>query len=151
MKDFAPLFADSAALEDGTHEFLFDHTDLTEATAATGQTINIFGATGLRQMVELVRFELIEPFSDTADAANNTTTFAVGVAGDTAALLTATQGNLNGTEVYVKAGTGTKSVYSADTAVLLTVGAPAATKTLAALNKGRARLVLRINDSRQGR
>lgn len=150
-KTFAPLFADAAALEGGTHEFLFDHTDLTEATAATGQTIDIFGATGLKQMVEVVRLELIEPFQDTADAANNTTTFAAGVAGDTAALLAATQGNLNGTEVYIKAGTGTKSVYSADTTVILTVGAPAAGKTLAALNKGKARLVLNINYSRQGR
>lgn len=150
MKILAPIPAASAQ-EGGTHEYLFDHTDLTEATAATAQTITIFTATALKQMVEVVRFELIEPFQDTADSANNTTAFLVGVSGTTNSLLTSTEANINGTEVYIKAGTGTKSVFSSDTPILLTAAAPATGKTLLALNKGKARLVLKINDSRQGR
>lgn len=150
-KTFAPLFADAAALEDGTHEVLLDHTDLTEATVDTAQTISLFTATGLKQMVELVRMELITPFEDTTDAASVTNLIEVGDGSDPDRLLTSTQINKNGTEVYIKAGTGTKYVYSADDTVDIVFAAPTSGKNLAAINKGQLRLIFKINDCRQGR
>jgi hypothetical protein len=150
MKVFSPLFADAAALEDGTHEILIDHADLTETANATAQTVQIATITGLRQLVEVVRMELIAPFQDTADAANNSTLLEVGDDGDTDRFLTSTQLNVNGTEVYMKAGTGTRHVYSSDDTLDLLFTPPSG-KNLAALNRGEVRIIVKLHDSRQGR
>lgn len=145
---FAPLSAHEAALVDATHVCEIDHTDLTQATAATAQTIALFSVTANQHNVECVRFELLVPFQDTADAANNTNTVEIGDGGDTDRLLTATQVNVNGTEVYNKSGTGTKFVSTSDDTIDATFAAPTTGKTLLALNRGLLRLYFRISDRR---
>lgn len=150
MKRFPLLTEDVAALG-ANFEVIVDHTDLTEATANTAQTLELFEVDALYQQVELVRMELLEPFQDTADAANNTLAIEVGDGGDTDRLLTATQINVNGTEVFIKGGTGTRHVFSAADTVDLLAPAPGAGKTLAALNRGKLRLLFRIYDARAAR
>lgn len=124
------------------------HEDLTQATAATAQTVPLFKVPALVQSVECVNVELREAFQDTTDAANNTTAVQVGDDGDTDRLLASTQLNVNGTEVFQKAGTGTKHVFSAENYVDALFEAPAADKTLLALNKGEVRFYFRLRDSR---
>lgn len=145
---FIPLLTEDAALLDANREVILTHEDLTEATANTAQTIPLFTVEGLYMMVELVRAELLEAFQDTADAGNNSTAIEIGDGADTDRLLTATQVNLNGTEVYIKGGTGTRHVFSADDTVDALVAAPGSGKTLAALNRGKLRLLFRVFDAR---
>lgn len=144
----SPLLTEDVALLGAHFEVIVDHTDLTQATNATAQTIELFKVAGNFQQVELARMELLEPFEDTADAGNNTTAVEVGDDGDTDRLLTSTQLNRNGTEVYIKPGTGTRHVFTADNTVDAVFAAPAAGKNLAALNKGKLRLLFRLHDSR---
>lgn len=149
MLKVSPLFNEQAAQEGANLEVIITHEELTETTAATAQVIPLFKVDALYQQVECIRAELQEPFEDTADAANNTTAASVGDGGSVARLLASTEFNRNGTEVYIIAGTGTKYVFGAADTVDLAVSAPAATKTLAALNKGRLRLLFRLFDSRE--
>lgn len=142
------LLTEDVALLGANLEIIVTHEDLTEATAATAQTLEALVATANYQMFEVVRAELLEAFEDTADAANNTTTVQIGDGGDTDRLLTSTQLNKNGAEVFIKAGTGTKHVFTAADTVDILFGAPAADKTLAALNKGKLRVLLNVFDSR---
>lgn len=139
----SPLYNEEAGILDANLVVEFDHVDLTEATAATAQTLTPF-TTKAGETVQLMRAEIIVPFEDTADSANNTTAITVGDAGSANRLLASQELNVNGTEVHSKVGTGTQYAPTADTPVTITVGAPAAGKTLAALNKGRARLLFRL-------
>jgi hypothetical protein len=144
----SPLFNEEAAQYDANLVVEFTHEDLTMVTDATAQTIPLFQVLANYQMVECVRFELIEPFENTAEAGNNTTAIVVGDDGSTNRLLTSTELNRNGTEVYIKAGTGTKHVFAADNWVDMVVAAAAAGTNHAELNKGRAKLFFRVFDSR---
>lgn len=123
------------------------HADLTEATANTAQVLTPFSILADKQGVECVQVETKEAFEDAADAANNDTQLTIGDAGSANRLLTATQLNKNGTEIYLKAGTGTTFVPTADTPVTFTFASMAA-KNLAALTKGRLIAYFRIRDQR---
>ena len=146
-----PLLGDDIVANGANLEVLLTHEDLTETTAATAQTIPLLTLTALYHMVELVRMEMLEAFQLTTDAAHNTTLIEVGDGGDTDRLLTSTQLNVNGTEVYMKAGTGVKYVYTANDTVDIVFAAPAADKTLAGLNKGKLRLLFNVYDARAAR
>lgn len=125
------------------------HEDLTETTANTAQVLTPFTVKALVQSVLCACIELKEAFEDTADAAFNTTAVIAGDAGDDDRYLTSTELNKNGTEVYLKVGTGTTNVPTADLPVTLTFAAMAL-KALASLNKGRAIFYFRIRDQRSG-
>lgn len=125
----------------------FTHEDLTEATANTAQTLSPFTCKANDQAVECVQAELKEAFEDTADAAFNSTAITIGDAGSAARLLASMELNKNGTEVYLKAGTGTTYAPTSDTVVTITVNSMTA-KSLSSLNKGRAVAYFRIRDRR---
>lgn len=125
----------------------FDHTDLTEVTAATAQVLSPFSILANLQGVECKQLEVKEAFEDTTDAAFNDVQITIGDAGSANRLLTATQVNRNGTEVYLKGGTGTLFVPTADTVVTITAGSMTA-KNLAALNRGKAIAYFAIRDQR---
>lgn len=143
----SPLFNEEAAQAGANLVVEIPHEALTETGSGTAQTILLFKAKANVQSVELVRAELVVPFEDTATAGTDSTLVEIGDDGDTDRLLTSTQLNRNGTEVYQKAGTGTKHVFSADNTVdaLFT---PKTGTTLASLNKGLLRLYFKKYDSR---
>lgn len=127
-----------------THLVKIDHTDLTQASTATAQTIEAI-AVKRGDVVHRVASRLITPFQDTGDAANNTTAIEVGDGGDTDRFLTSTELNVNGTEIFTKGGTGTQQGYnSADTIDVLFL-APTTGKTLLALNAGEVHIYLEIS------
>lgn len=138
----APLFNEAAAQEGANLEVIVEHTDLTIATADTGQTLSPFTVKA-GESIELIRSDLRVPFEDTTDAASVTTAITVGDAGSANRLMTSTELNRNGTEVYTKAGTGTIYAPTSDTVVTITVAVPTSGKNIAALNKGRVRLLFR--------
>jgi hypothetical protein len=146
----APLGAHEAGLEGANLEVIINQREgaVTEATVDTAQTLQLFNVPANVHLVELVKMELIEPFEDASDAAHNTTLVEVGDGGDTDRLLASTQLNRNGTEVYNKAGTGTKYNYTADDTVDILFAAPASGKALADLDRGKLRLLFRLTDSR---
>ena len=139
----SPLFSEEAGILDANLVVEIEHTDLTEATAATAQALTPF-TTKAGETVQLMRSEIVVPFEDTADSANNTVPVTAGDAGSANRLLASQEVNVNGTEVHTKVGTGTQYAPTSDTPVTVTFGAPAAGKTLAALNKGVLRLFFRL-------
>lgn len=126
----------------------FDESDLTNATNAAGQTLSPFTILANKQGVECVELEIKEAFEDEADAAHNDTQVTIGDAGSANRLLTTTQINKNGTIVYLKPGTGTTYVPTADTIVTFTFASMTG-KNLAALTKGKAVAYFRIRDARK--
>lgn len=142
-----PLPLETRIAERADIEVLLTHADLTQAALATAQTIALFPVAA-KMTVELKRSILDVPFADTTDAANNTNGVIVGDSGSTNRFLTTTELNLNGTYVPVKNGTGTANVYAATTTVDAVFAAPAAGKTLVALNQGQIRLLFTVVDER---
>ena len=146
--NISPILSDGIPGIGANLEVIVTHADLTQGTAATAQVLPIFNAAANYQLVKLERTELLEAFEDTADAANNTTAVTVGDGASAARYLASQELNRNGTEVYIKAGTGTAFAYTADDTVDITFAAPAAGKTLLALNKGKLRLLFSVYDTR---
>lgn len=145
----APLFNETAAQTGANLEVLIEAKDLTQTTPATAQTLNLFKTVAPFTSIQLVRAELIEPFADPADTASNSTTVTVGDAGSANRYLAATQVNANAaTPVRNAPGVTATYVPAADSIVTATISAPPAGKTLAALTKGRLRLLFRRIDSR---
>ena len=144
---FVPL---ETAVEKGANFVAFiQASDLAAfTTAGAAGTLNLFSILGNAQGAELVHSDLITPFQNTADAANNTTQIEVGDAGNAARLLGETELNANGTYVNLAFGTGTKYAPTANTVVTATLGAPAAGKKLSDLNVGKVALYFRIFDAR---
>ncbi len=142
--DIQGITVEETALHGGANlRVIITHDDLTQATAATAQTLEVLKVAN-GQLVDLTDMQLVTPFEDTADAANNTTPITVGDGASTARYLASTELNLNGTEVLRKTGTGTRFQYTAADTVDVVFTAPAAGKTLAALNKGELHLYLRV-------
>lgn len=146
-----PFLGEDIAANGANREVIITHEDLTVATVDTAQTIALLSFPGLYHMVELVRMELLEAFEATADSASLTTLVEVGDGSDTDRLLTSTQLNKNGTEVFMKAGTGVRYVYASADTVDIVFAAPTSGKNLAALNKGKLRLLFNIYDARDAR
>lgn len=127
-----------------THKAIVTHADLTETTAATAQNLTLLSLVA-GDVVQNAAFKLVTSFADAADSANNTTTMTLNGAGS--AVVASTQANANGTPVLYKAFTATApvTVASGTSTVQLAVGAPAATKTLAALTTGELHVFFAVN------
>lgn len=81
-----------------TDKFVLTHEDLTESTANTAQTIEIYSAPA-GSFVRSAGFVLNTAFEDASDNALNTTTLIVGDGGSTARFIPSKELNVNGTEV----------------------------------------------------
>lgn len=87
-------------------------------------------------IVRRVELHLTVPLQNTADAAFNTTTLSLGDAGLATRYISASETNLNGTEVIdVIPGAATNFINTAAAQLQLTLNSMAA-KTLSSLNKG---------------
>lgn len=126
-----------------THKIVVDHTDLTQATANTAQTIALLSVVP-GDVVSNVAFKLVTPFENTADSAYNTTSLILGDGVATNRYLTTTEVNKNGTEVLWGAGTNTVSwAYTAADTVDAVFGSMAA-KSLSSLDTGELHVFLRV-------
>lgn len=90
-------------------------SDITQATANTAQTLDLFPILA-GQIVVRVWFKLRVPFKNSADAAFNTTTMSLGDTSGVAALLAAQETNENGTEILCAVSSTAKAYPAADTA-----------------------------------
>src|SRR6266481_89325 len=88
--------------------FVIDATlgNITMATSNTEQVFTAFTTLAKYDQLRKVGMILSEALQNTADAAYNTTTVRVGKTGTDNAYVTATETNLNGTEVYAAYSTG---------------------------------------------
>jgi len=122
--------------------------DLTDATASEAQVLNLCPI-DVKMAVGVKKVELKTEFANSADTANNSTALTVGDTATANSFLTSMELNLNGTTVYLKEGTSTKTVYTA-TDNLKATFTPATGKTLASLTQGEVHIYVRIEDARPG-
>lgn len=138
-----PLNVEAMAEHGATHVFVFDHTDLTETTVNTAQTLDVV-TLGAGQTIEGVKAKLLVDFQDASDAAFNTTPIELGDSGDADRLLASMELNVNGTEVDVKAGTGTIAAPTTSTTYQVTVGSMIG-KSLSNIDAGKAEVYVKIS------
>jgi hypothetical protein len=118
--------------------------DLTEAAAATAQTIEAW-TVAKGTTARLVGMELEEAFEDASDGAFNTTTLKVGDGDDDDRYLASTQLNANGSQVDFSIGTLNKRVYLAGDTIDAIFGSQTG-KSLADIDTGRVVLVFAVQD-----
>ena len=137
------LPAETKAATGYTHKATVDHADLTETTANTAQSITLLSlAAG--DVVHSGAYKLVTPFQDSADAAFNTTAVTLNAAGST--LMSATETNVNGTEVFYKAHTATAPLaVNTGTSTVAASFAAMSAKNLAALNAGEVHFYFSVN------
>ena len=137
------LPAETKAATGFTHKSVVTHTDLTESTADTDQTIALLSVVA-GDVVEKAAYKLVTAFSDASDAAFNDTQVQVGDGNDTDEYIAATQVNENGTEVLFAANVNTVpfAYTAADTVDLLVESMTA--KSLSNLDAGEIHIYLAV-------
>ena len=135
---------ESKAATGFTHKVVVTHSDITESTADTDQTIAILSVAA-GDIVEKAAYKLVTAFSDASDSALNDTKVQVGDGGDTDRYIAATQVNVNGTEVLFAANANTTSyAYTAADTVDLLVESMTA-KSLSDLDAGEIHIYLAVS------
>ena len=137
------LPAETKAATGFTHKSVVTHTDLTESTADTDQTIALLSVVA-GDVVQKAAFQLVTAFKDASDAAFNDTQVQVGDGNDTDEYIAATQVNENGTEVLFAANVNTVpfAYTAADTVDLLVESMTA--KSLSNLDAGEIHIYLAV-------
>jgi hypothetical protein len=125
-----------------THKAIVTHADLTETTANTAQSITLL-TLAAGDVVHSGAYKLVTPFQDTADAAFNTTAVTTNAAGS--ALISATETNVNGTEVFYKAHTATAPLTATSASTVAASFAAMSAKSLSALNAGEVHFFFSVN------
>ena len=137
------LPANTKAATGFTHKIVVTHSDLTETTADTDQTIAILSVAA-GDVVEKAAYKLVTPFADASDSAFNDTKVQVGDGTDTDEYIAATQVNVNGTEVLYAANVNTVPfAYTASDTVDLLVESMTA-KSLSDLDTGEIHIYLAV-------
>jgi hypothetical protein len=136
------LPAETKAATGYTHKAIVDHVDLTETTANTAQSITLL-TLAAGDVVRAGAYKLVTAFQDTADAAFNTTAVTTNAAGS--ALISATETNVNGTEVFYKAHTATAPLTATSASTVAASFAAMSAKSLSALNAGEVHFFFSVN------
>jgi len=136
------LPAETKAATGYTHKAIVDHTDLTETASNTAQSITLL-TLAAGDVARTAAYKLVTPFQDTADAAFNTTAVTLNAAGST--LMSATETNVNGTEVFYKAHTATAPLTATSSSTVAASFASMSAKNLAALNAGEVHFYIGVN------
>lgn len=147
--EITALDSAQAAKWDATHVVTLSHEDLTDTNTATfAQTITS-GVVAAKSGVELKALILKEPFNINTATTNayNTTTLSVGDSASNTVFLTSTELNENGTEVYVKYGTGGSKVYTASNNFRFAFTGMT-NNSLADLTRGKVELYFRVINSK---
>ena len=138
------LPAETKAATGFTHKAVVTHSDITESTADTDQTIALLSVAA-GDVVEKAAYKLVTAFSDASDAALNDTKVQVGDGADTDRYIAATQVNVNGTEVLFAANANTTAyAYTAADTVDLLVESMTA-KSLSELDAGEIHIYLAVS------
>jgi hypothetical protein len=137
------LPANTKAATGFTHQVVVTHTDLTESTVDTDQTIALLSVVA-GDVVEKAAFKLVTAFEDASDAAFNDTNVSVGDGGDTDRFIASTEVNENGNEVDFAANANTTAyAYTeADTVDLLVESMTA--KSLSNIDAGEIHIYLAV-------
>lgn len=130
-----------------SHVLSFDHTDLTEATADTAQTLDVDIPLG--SSVRGAQLRIDTPFKDASDTAFNSTALTVGDTGSATRHIASTQANANGTVVALKTA-AVQHDYAAADKIRVTVNAMDA-KSLVNIDAGAARVFVDLVLPRQMR
>jgi len=130
-----------------THKVVVDHTDLTESTDNTTQTIDILSPVP-GTVVQSAALKVVTEFEDASDSAFDSTTLILGDNGTTSdddRYITSTQVNANGTVVSHKANANTApyAFYESAKKVQLKVGSMA-DKKLSDIDSGEVHIYLRV-------
>jgi hypothetical protein len=125
-----------------THKAIVTHADLTETTANTAQSITLL-TLAAGDVVHSGAYKLVTAFQDTTDAAFNTTAVTTNAAGS--ALISATETNVNGTEVFYKAHTATAPLTATGASTVAASFAAMSAKSLSALNAGEVHFFFSVN------
>ena len=142
-----PLLQQEIVANDYTHLARITADNLTEATAATAQTIKLCDmADG--DIIEAMEMRLITPFEDKSDGTFNSTTISLGDAGSATRYVNAVQVNRNGTEITDPVYSNTAYQYTAPGELRLAVGSMAA-KSLVNIDKGELQILLKIKESKK--
>ena len=137
------LPAETKAATGYTHKCIVTHSDITESTADTDQTIALLSVAA-GDVVEKAAYKLVTAFSDASDSNLNDTKVQVGDGADTDRFIAATQVNVNGTEVLYAANANTTSyAYTAADTVDLLVESMTA-KSLSDLDAGEIHVYLAV-------
>lgn len=128
-----------------THIAILTNADLTQASTNTAQVINLMPLIA-KQGAEVIKAVLKTPFQNTADSGFNTTAVTIGDSGTANSFLTSMELNVNGSLVYLKFGTGTKTVYTSADNVAITFNSMSA-KALVNLNAGELWVYLKLTDA----
>jgi hypothetical protein len=137
------LPANTKAATGFTHQVVVTHTDLTESTVDTDQTIALLSVVA-GDVVEKAAFKLVTAFEDASDAAFNDTNVSVGDGGDTDRFIASTEVNENGTEVDFAANANTTAyAYTAADTVDLLVESMTA-KSLSNIDAGEIHIYLAV-------
>ena len=138
------LPAETKAASGFTHKVVVTHTDITESSADTDQTIAILSVAA-GDVVEKAAYKLVTAFADASDAAFNDTKVQVGDGVDPDRYIAATQVNVNGTEVLYAANANTTAfAYTAADTVDLLVESMTA-KSLSELDAGEIHIYLAVS------
>jgi hypothetical protein len=136
------LPAETKAATGYTHKAIVTHADLTETTANTAQSITLL-TLAAGDVVRSGAYKLVTAFQDSADAAFNTTAVTTNAAGS--ALISATETNVNGTEVFYKAHTATAPLTATSASTVAASFAAMAAKSLSALTAGEVHFFFSVN------
>lgn len=131
----------------GNFQVTIGYADFAAAVNNTALAVSAFTPLANLQGLELDHVELVIPFQDTSDTANNSTAVTVGDSGSAARYLASTELNANGSFVNLAYGTGTKFVPTTSTPVLFTF-TPASGKNLANLKAGKLIAFFKLRDAR---
>lgn len=137
------LPAETKAATGFTHKSVVTHTDLTESTADTDQTIALLSVVA-GDVVEKAAYKLVTPFEDASDAGFDTTGVSVGDGEDTDRFIASTEVNENDNEIDFAANANTTAyAYTAADTVDLLVESMSA-KSLSDLDAGEIHIYLAV-------
>jgi len=142
-----PLFVEDKAEFDATHVITISTEDLTETTAGRPQTVNVCTVTA-KMGVEDFCFYLDEGFYWETNSVYSNVTISVGDSVNPAHYMAATEVNTNApAPTWLSYGYGTNKLYTSADA-LRVVFTPASGQSLSNLDRGEARIYLRLRDAR---
>ena len=138
---------ETAVAKRGNFLVTLTYKDLAAGVVSTALAVSAFTPLITVQGLELDHIELVTPFQDTTDAANNSALLTIGDATTANRYLTSTETNANGAYVSLAFGTGTKFVPSINQAVLFTL-TPIGGKNVANYNAGKLLAYFKLTDQR---
>jgi len=136
------LPANTKAATGYTHKAIIGHADLTETAANTAQSITLLTLEA-GDVVHSGAWKMTTAFQDASDSTYNTT--AVTVNANSTALISATEANVNGTEVFYKGHTATAPLVATGAATVAASFGSMTAKSLSDIDAGEVQIFFGVN------